>query len=112
MQFVPVSSAAKGSAKTRLVDIGWCFGRSGLAARGRGRMPAGILAAGSTGWSGSSSGSQPGMRWPTDGAGIGFAAGSSAGGKVGAERPWNSSDQVPDLNSAHAQLVEITAEFS
>ena len=44
MQFVPVSPAAKGSAKARPVDLRWSFDCSGLAARGRGRMPAGILA--------------------------------------------------------------------
>ena len=67
--------------------------RSGLATRGR-RSPAGILAAGSAGWSGGSSGSQPGMRWPTGGAGAGVAVGSSADGRVGAERPWILSGQV------------------
>ena len=87
MQFVPLSSAAKGSAKARLADFGWS---SGLAIRGRGWLPAGILAAGPTGWRGGSSGFQPGMRWATGRAGIGLA-GSSADGSVDAERPWNRS---------------------
>ena len=84
----------KGIGKGTLGRFRLVLGRSGLAARGRGRAPAGILAAGSTGWSGGSSGSQPGIRWPTGGAGAGVAAGSSAGGRVGAERPWNPSGQV------------------
>src|SRR3954453_19969848 len=91
MQFVPMSSATKGSAKVRLVNPGWVFDPSCLAARRLVRLLAGPLAAG---WSGGSSGFQPGMRWPTGGGGTGAAVRSSAGGRVGAERPWNPSDQV------------------
>src|SRR3954468_9653067 len=94
MQFVPVSPAAKGSAKARSIDLGWLFDRSDLGSRGRGPVPVGILAAGSIGWSGGSSGAQTGMRWPTGGAETGLAAGFSTDGRIGAERACNSSGQV------------------
>ena len=58
-----------------------------------GRLTAGILAAGSTGWRGGSSGFQPGMRWAIGRAETGLVV-ASASGRVGSERRWNPSGQL------------------